>query len=245
MPALDYDSAISITRDFFWVGFFDEQAQLHCNPYLLVDGEEAVIFDPGSIPHFPIVMRKVIDVVDPKNISAIVVCHQDPDCCGNLAVVEDVIDRHDLKIVTNQTCLRLVRHYGLRSELYVAQEHDMKLQLKSGRELKFIELPFLHSPGAMATLDLKSKTLVSGDLFGGISNEWSLFAKEGYLEAMAIFHQTFMPSQAILNRGMATVSALEIERILPQHGSVIEGEQVKQAINHLRNLPCGIDLMGD
>ena len=245
MPARDYDSAISITRDFFWVGFFDEKAQLHCNPFLLVEEDEAVIFDPGSIPHFPIVMRKVIDVVDPKNISAIVVCHQDPDCCGNIAVVEDVIDRQDLRIVTNQTCARLVRHYGLRSQLYVAQDNEMKLRLKSGRELEFVETPFLHSPGAMATFDKKTKTLISGDLFGGISKDWNLFAKEGYLEAMAIFHQTYMPSNAILQRGLKTLGILEIERILPQHGSVIEGEQVKEAIEHLMNLPCGIDLTGD
>jgi len=36
----------------------------------------------------------------------------------------------------------------------------------------------------------------------------------------------------------------EIERILPQHGSVIEGDRVQRAFDHLRALPCGIDLDG-
>ena len=244
MTTINYESAVTISREYFWVGFFDEEAQLHCNPYLFVDGDEAVIFDPGSIPHFPIVMRKIIDVVNPKAISTIVVCHQDPDCCGNLAVVEDVIDRADLKIVTSQACCRLVRHYGLRSLLYIAEENEMRLKLESGRELNFISLPFLHSPGAIATYDEKTATLLSGDLFGGISKDWSLFAQDGYLEAMSLFHQAFMPSNSILAEGMSNLSSYEIKRILPQHGSILEDDQVAKAMEHLKALPCGIDLKG-
>jgi len=56
---------------------------------MMIDEEDVVMFDPGSIPHFPIVMRKVIEVVNPNEISIIVAHHQDPDVCGNLAVIED------------------------------------------------------------------------------------------------------------------------------------------------------------
>ena len=37
-----------------------------------------MLFDPGSIPDFPRVMRKIIDLVNPRDISWIVTSHQDP-----------------------------------------------------------------------------------------------------------------------------------------------------------------------
>ena len=101
MRSTDYSNNVAITREIYWVGFYDEEAHLHCNPYLLIDEQDVVLFDPGSIPHFPIVMRKVIDLVKPSDISLIVACHQDPDVCGNLAVMEDVIGRPDLKIAAH------------------------------------------------------------------------------------------------------------------------------------------------
>lgn len=41
---------------------------------------------------------------------------------------------------------------------------------------------------------------------------------------------------------MQRLQQLEIDRILPQHGSVLEGDQVQAAINYLMALPCGVDL---
>lgn len=71
MIKLDYGSAIAVTREIYWVGFYDEHASLHCNPYLLVDEKDVVLFDPGSIPHFPIVMRKIVETINPSEISVI------------------------------------------------------------------------------------------------------------------------------------------------------------------------------
>ena len=102
MKRLDYENAIAVTREIYWVGFNDAAAGLHCNPYLLLDGDESIFIDSGSIPDFPKVMRKVIDMTDPDSITHIIAQHQDPDVCGNMAVVEDVIERPDLRIVAHQ-----------------------------------------------------------------------------------------------------------------------------------------------
>jgi len=245
MREMDYSNAIPVTRDIHWIGYYDEEAQLHCNPYLLIDDQDVILFDPGSIPHFPIVMRKVIDLVNPAEITAIVVSHQDPDVCGNLAVVEDVIGHDNLQILCHSKTLRLIRHYGLKSKEYVVDEQDYVFRLKNGRELKFIPTPFLHAPGAIATWDSKSATLFSADLFGGVSQEWSLFAGQQYLEAMCAFHQLYMPSNEILKAGLSVFAGLTIQRICPQHGSILEGEQITEALEALSNLPCGINLLGE
>ena len=42
-----------IAEGIYWVGFHDELSNLHCNPYLLVEGDEAVLIDGGSRRDFP------------------------------------------------------------------------------------------------------------------------------------------------------------------------------------------------
>lgn len=239
---MDFDEAIAVTRDIHWVGFYDQEANLHCNPYLLIDDQDVVLFDPGSIPHFPVVMRKIIDLVNPAEITHIVVSHQDPDVCGNLAVLEDVISRPDLKIIAHTNTIRLLRHYGVTSDYYPVEKNDFNIQLASGRELQFIFTPYLHSPGAIVTYDARTKSLFSSDIFGAISKDWSLFRNDDYLEPMRCWHELYMPSNRILADCMKRLSKLNIDRILPQHGSVLEQDQTQQAIDFLSQLPCGLDL---
>lgn len=239
----ELDTAVAVTRDVFWVGRHDPETALHCNAYLLVDEQDVVLIDPGSIPDFHVVMRKVLDVVDASEVTLVVASHQDPDVCGNLAVVEEVL-RTDIKVVATPNTIRLIRSLGVRSPFYDVEENGHRLVLNSGRELEFIPTPFLHSPGAMITYDAKTRTAFTSDLFGGLSKSWELFAGAGFLEAMTAFHQLYMPSNALLAPCMTGLSERNFERICPQHGSILEGPQVAQAIEHLKALRCGADLAG-
>jgi len=241
---INYEDPCPVTRDIYWVGFCDNKTKLHCNPYLLLDDAEAILIDPGSLPDFPKIMRKVIDLVDPSEISHVIAQHQDPDVCGNLPITEDVIDRSDLKIVANQHTVRLIRHIGLRSAYYPMDEHNHELTLKSGRRLEFMHTPYLHSPGAIVTYDTKTKSLFSSDIFGGVSSEWELYpTSDTFLEGMKTFHEIYMPSNAILKGTLEKIEARwEIDRILPQHGCILEGDNIKKSFDYLKQLPCGLDL---
>lgn len=244
MSTVDLNGAVALARDLYWVGRHDEETQFHCNSYLLVDEQDVVLIDPGSIPDFHVVMRKVIDVVSPEQITVIVASHQDPDVCGNLAVVEDVINNPDLEIAAVPETIRLIRALGLRARFFDVEENGYRRVLKSGRVLEFIPTPYLHSPGAMVTVDVTTKTAFTSDLFGGLSRQWSLFAEAGFLDAMTPWHQHYMPTNAILRPCIEALERRGFERICPQHGSVIEGEQLQRAYAHLKALPCGIDLRG-
>ncbi|GAX61147.1 flavoprotein [Candidatus Scalindua japonica] len=241
MAVLDANNSITILRDIYWVGFYDKESDLHCNAYLITDDKDIILIDPGSIPHFSIVMRKVLDIVNPGDITKIIVTHQDPDVCGNLPVVESLIDNKDLDVVIHSSCSRLIRHYGINSNIYEVDKHDNKLKLKSGRVLEFFHTPYLHSPFAMIMYDVKTKTLFTSDLLGGISKNWSLFAEKGFLESMKVWHQMTMPSSHILKKCMNGLEKLELERILPQHGSILQGDQIKEAIECLKSIKCGVE----
>lgn len=243
MRKISLDETVPIQRDLYWVGHYVENAGLQCNAYLLVDDHEAALIDPGSIPDFPVVMRKIIDLVDPSDISTIIAQHQDPDVCGNLPVMEDIIDRDDLVIAAHTYCERLIGYLDPKSTFYQLDQHDYVLKLKSGRILEFMFTPFLHSPGAIVTYDRKTRSLFSSDIFGAIHDGQTLFATGDFLTPMEPWHQAYMPCNAILKPCLEKMEQRwQIDRILPQHGTVIEGDDVSRAFAHLKQLPCGVDL---
>ena len=239
---MDPKNAISVTRNIFWVGFDEPNTALQCNPYLLVDRGCAILIDPGSLPEFPLMMRKVIDVIDPHTIELVVVGHQDPDVAGSLAVLEDVIGRDDLKVACQRETMRLIQHLGYRSESYVVDDHLFRYRSSSGDVLEFIPTPYAHSPGAMATYHPASRSLFSSDLFGAIGRRESIFDLEGFPESMDSFHRAYMPSNEVLRAALRRLETRDVDRILPQHGSIIEGGAIARAFEHLRGLACGIDL---
>lgn len=231
--------SIEIKDGIYWVGGAQQDENLHCNPYLLIEGEEGVLFDPGSVLDFEYVYENVTNLIPLEKLKYIVLHHQDPDICASLPLFE--AKGGNFKIVTHWRTQTLVKYYGIRSDYYIVNEHDFKLTLVTGRVLDFIQTPYLHFPGAIATYDATSKVLFSSDLFGAISKEWTLFAPADYIEKMKAFHEHYMPSNDILRPVMEVFLAMDIAMIAPQHGSVINSD-VKKYIRVLRDLECGVFL---
>ena len=40
MAVINYEDAVAITDDIYWVGFHDQDTNLHCNPYLFIDDQD-------------------------------------------------------------------------------------------------------------------------------------------------------------------------------------------------------------
>ena len=224
---------------FFWVGNSLLTENLICNPYLLVEGGEGIIFDPGSTLDAKDVMASVASILPLDKIRYVVLHHQDPDLAAALPYMEAAGMK--FTIVTHWRTWSFLRFYGITSPVYLVDEHGYALRLSSGRTLQFIPTPYLHFPGAIATYDRQSKFLLSSDLFGAFSERWSLYADDGYREAMKRFHEHYMPSNEILRPTMDLISCLELEAILPQHGSIIK-ENIPSYIDTLKNLECGLAL---
>lgn len=221
---------------YYWVGAKDLESSLQCNPYLLVEGDEAVLFDPGSVLDVETVAANVASIVPLDKVKYVVLHHQDPDLASAVPRLEALGMR--FTIVTHWRTWSLVRFYGVKSPAYMLDEHGYALTLATGRVLQFIPTPYLHFPGAVATYDKKAKFLLSSDLFGAFQPIWSLYADDGYMEGMKAFHEHYMPSHEILKPVMEIFSCLELSAILPQHGSIIL-ENIPGYIEALRTLECG------
>lgn len=51
---------VSIADGIYWVGYSDDNRGLHCNPYLIIEGDEAVLIDGGNRDDFSTVMLKIL-----------------------------------------------------------------------------------------------------------------------------------------------------------------------------------------
>ncbi|MGN7612369.1 MBL fold metallo-hydrolase [Magnetococcales bacterium HHB-1] len=271
----DYNRPISLADDVYWVGFSESgDNEFFCNPYLIVDGEEAVLIDGGSRPDFSTVMRKILLAgISPNQISHLIYQHYDPDLCGSLPNLEEMINRPDLKIISKKENNRFIRHYKVNSELLCIDDMAHTLTLKSGRILRFFLTPYAHAQGSFVTLDEKHKILFTSDLFGGLNSKevgWSLFFKAidsrcatccdpipEKIEDLCLslekpcpwsgihlFHKNVMPSTAALRYALREIKKIDANMLAPQHGSVIQKPEIEKTIERLYALDdVGIDAL--
>lgn len=240
MPITSSVSPQEIFPGVFWVGSTHQSAPLNCNPYLLVDEQEAVLIDPGSPLDFSEVLKNVQSLVSLSQIKYIVLQHQDPDFCAATPLFEQAGFAGQL--ATHWRAAHLIKYYGVTSSFYLVNEHNWELSFGNNRKIVFVPTPYLHFPGAIASYDPSSRVLFSSDLFGAFTNHAPLFADEWsgqtYQEAMKAFHEHYMPANAILRPVMEKLSQMDITCIAPQHGSIIR-QAIGDHIEILRELECG------
>lgn len=263
---LDYNRPLRIAEDIYWVGLNENAYGLQSNPYLVVDGGEAILIDGGSRPDFPAVMMKVMQTgVGPESISTLIYHHYDPDLCASIPNLESLIEKRDLHIISHRENNIFIRHYGIGSHrLACVETMGLKLTLKSGRVFRFFTTPYAHSAGSFMTLDEKTGVLFTSDIFGsyGRPDMWELFMEfppqcqgcanedqyanmhlcqtiDGYcpLPGLYNFARRIMTSNAALANALKKVREASPSMIAPQHGSIFpRKEDIDFAIERLSTL---------
>ena len=239
MDTLSDIDAVQVADGIWWVGFADREAGFSNNPYLLIDGEESVLFDPG--PGHPVfrdlLLRKIRQVVDPATIRYVVVHHQDPDLCGLIPHLEPLLHPDTVLVATPRTALFLP-YYGIRKGILPVGDRDV-LELRSGLRIVFHHLPYLHFAGNMASFVESSGTLFSSDLFAVLNRRWSLFADPSYRALAIQFIEMYMGCKSALDHAYRRLRSLPIRQILPQHGGIIAQEHVEDFLEVLREAEPG------
>jgi len=262
--ALDYSLPIEIAAGVFWVGFYDQPSGLHCNPYLIVDGNEAVLIDGGSRPDFPTVMMKILQSgIEPGNIKALIYHHYDPDLVGSIQIFENIIGDPALRIISDKENNMFIRHYSVSSPVLSLEAVDHCFRFSSGRTLRFINTPYSHSPGSLITFDETSGILFTSDLFGSYGKKWDLYLHLGQkcracenfspcpdgrsycpLSDIQRFHRKIMTSERALRLAMARISQIPCTMIAPQHGSIISEREDIDFLQDLLKSMTGVGIDG-
>ncbi len=237
---LDTSKAIEIAPSIYWVGMHLKGDPFQCHPYLIKNGNESILIDPGSMLEFDETVRKIKTLLPMSDIKYIILHHQDPDLAAAVPEIEKLINRDDLLIVTHSRMSLLVKHYLIKSSYYEIDKNGNTLTTSTGLKLDFLTTPYCHSPGAFVSYEPVSKVLFSGDIFGGIEESWDFYADESYFAKAKLFHQEYMPSKDIFNYALGKIEKLDIKFIAPQHGSVIDKKYIPKLIEDMKNLDCGL-----
>jgi flavorubredoxin len=242
MTKIDPFKAVEIKPGTWWIGWPDYKAGFSNNPYLIKDGKEVIVIDPGSAldEHWKIVKNKIESVVQLKEITMVICTHQDPDLCAAIPLIEKEVGIDNFEIVTTDRTSLFIPYYNVKTAITIIHDQDRMEVGESGRELLFLTSPYLHFPGAVTVYDTQTKILYSSDIFGAFSIDWNLYANEHYIEAIKSFAEPYLPDKRHLINYLDKIKKLDIEMICPQHGSIIPKDKIPAIIEVMRNLEVGI-----
>lgn len=246
----DWSKAVTLYDDpqhqIHWVGAVTGGEEVECNAYLLVDGGEGYLIEPGGYDRFGPVQEKVSQVSSASALTHLLFSHQDPDVCASLPSWMEF--NKDLKAVVPHLWIRFLPHYMAYNVSYIpVPDEGLTLTLKSGGQLKCITAPYLHSPGNMVLFDTVSGFLLSGDIGAAVYkdrkprlviDDW-----DQHVQAMQGFHQRYLGSSRAVAGFLKKLDGLPITAIVPQHGPIFRGEEAQKYIRWLSQLPVGVDYL--
>jgi len=233
---------------FIWLGSDPNYRRgvVQTNQYLIIDNGKGYLLDPGGIHLFARVVSSVSRYISIDKIAGIFFSHQDPDVSSGIALWLGVTEA---KIYVSNLWLRFLPHFGIvdSSRVLGIEDGNKSLSLPSGSKFSFIPAHFLHSTGQFNLYDEKAKMLFTGDIGAAVfpEGEEEVFVEDfdKHIKYIEGFHKRYMASNAAARKWLSVVSRLPIDMMLPQHGAIYTGDNVKRFFSWFENLKCGIDII--
>lgn len=211
------------------------------NEYLVLNGEHALLTDPGGMEIFPAVFSAISTEFDPRNIRWLFASHQDPDIISSLSLWLDF--NPEIRCYLSWLWGSFVPHFGGDEQTFInIPDEGMELMLGN---LKLQALPahYLHSSGNFHLYDAKAKILFSGDVGAALLPPEldSLFVQDfdKHIRHAEGFHRRWIGSNEAKLDWCERASKLEIDMLCPQHGAIYQGRDVQRFIDWFAALPVG------
>lgn len=199
--------------------------------YLLIENNEAILFDGGSLVRRKSIIHNIEKLIPPHNISYIVISHTDVDCIGVAAGSKKL---SKAKIVTTKDNWALISTVLNKKEVVLLEDINWQLNFHD-TTLRFIPTPYLHTPGSFIVYDEKRKILTSFDLFSSTFSPKSntLFFKPKNIYNLISFLKIYFPNKEVISKALSLISKLDIEYICPHHGYIIEKDHINIVLSEI------------
>jgi len=248
MQQIDLSKAVEISDGIYWVGngaknFLSRNSYLRC--YNGSGKKNALVIDPGPSVDLDVLIHKVTDVIGSiSQVNMVFMNHQDPDVVGNATYLARS-NPNTLMLATEDTW-RLVCLSGLDPTKFRAVERfkNLRIMLPTGHKIQFVPTPFCHFRGACMFYDIESRILFSGDFMGGIAGT-HLYASRANWHGIKAFHQLYMPSNDAIRLAVRRIRELQPAPLMiaPQHGSIIQEQDIPYFLDQMENLQVGLDII--
>ncbi|KXB28943.1 MBL fold metallo-hydrolase [Dechloromonas denitrificans] len=218
------------------------------NQFLIADHGHGALIDPGGNMTYSGLLMDMQQYFPSRDLDYILASHPDPDI---IASVNKWFIASHCKVLISNLWTRFVPHFTNGKDISgrIVGIPDQGAQIALG-QCKIIALPahFLHSEGNFQFYDPIAKILFSGDLGASMvphelaAEPVSDFAS--HVRFMEGFHRRYIVSRKVARFWANMVRQLDIEQIVPQHGSRFAGKAaVNDFISWVEGIECGVDLM--
>lgn len=237
----------------FFTGLVEGEG-IPSNQLVIVDQEEAALFDPGGELTYTALSIELSKHISIHKLRYVCASHQDPDIITSLP---RWLMHTNCKVVTSQLWSRFLPHLvsGFvtgRMDKTISERMievpDEGMDLPLGKNLiRVIPAHFLHSVGNFHFYDPVAKVLFSGDVGAAVTPGQDHLCVNSFAEhvqLMAGFHRRYMASNKACRTWVNAVRRLEVDIMIPQHGQPFVGQQmVNDFLDWFEQLQCGVDLM--
>lgn len=225
-------------QDTFYVGVNDHEIDLFegiykvpngvaYNSYVIVDDKIAIM--DAVDEHFGDEwIANIKEVLGDRQPDYLVIQHMEPDHSAN--ALRFAQEYPSVKLVGNtKTFVMLGEYFGTDFADRRVVVADGEVLPLGKHNLHFIFAPMVHWPEVMVTYDSHTKTVFSADGFGkfgalDVDEPWDDEARRYYIGIVGKYGKQ-------VEAALKKLSALEIDRICPLHGPVLEGD-----LSHYFNL---------
>jgi flavorubredoxin len=223
-----------------------EEEGIRSNQYLVLHDHCGVLLDPGGFGVMPGALTELLNYLDPQDLKAIILSHQDPDIVGGLSTW---LELTNAPVYVSRIWLRFLPHYGIRDigRFVPVPDAGMICEFAPDFRLQLVPAHFLHSEGQINVYDAVAKVLFTGDIGAAMlpdDLEYPFVDRLAehipYIEG---FHRRYMCSNRAARCWLDTIADLPIDMLAPQHGPIYRGAAVQEFFSWFRDLECGIDLM--
>jgi flavorubredoxin len=208
------------------------------NEYLAIQGEEAILTDPGGMEIFPAVFSAISEVFDPAGIKMIFASHQDPDIISSLSLWLDF--NPELRCHVSWLWGTFIPHFGGNDQTLVGIPDEGKAFELGNLKLEAVPAHYLHSSGNFHLYDAKAKLLFSGDVGAAMlpHNEQYIYVEDfdKHIRYAQGFHRRWMGSVEAKLDWCERASKMPIDMMCPQHGAIFRGKDVERFINWFADL---------
>ncbi|HET7776438.1 MAG TPA: MBL fold metallo-hydrolase [Azospira sp.] len=217
-------------------------ALIDTNEYLVANGVQGLILDPGGAEIFPAVFSALATEFDPSAVVGLFASHQDPDIISSLAMWLEFNPK--MHCYVSWLWAGFIPHFGGTSDTFVAiPDEGMEIGL-NGLTLNAIPAHYLHSSGNFHLYDRQAKILFSGDVGAALLpvSETNLFVEDfdRHIKHAEAFHRRWMGSNEAKRRWCERAAQMEVDMLCPQHGAIYQGADVHRFINWFDELQVGI-----
>lgn len=188
------------------------------NSYVIID-EKIAVLDTVEASFKDQWLKNLSDVLGEKEPDYLIVQHMEPDHSAN---IKNFTDKYP-----NATVVGNTKTFNMISQFFSQNYENRRLVVSNGdtlclggHKLHFVFAPMVHWPEVMFTYDETDKVLFSADGFGkfGTSDANEPWDDESARYYFGIVGKYGAQVQAVLKKA----GELEIEKILPLHGPVLQ-----------------------